>query len=97
MPLSKKDFLHLCRLSRLSPDPSVQEEMADQCSNILAYMDKLSEVDTSGVEPLYSPVQHETFFREDISVRGRERSSILADAPMTDGQFFIVPRIVEGK
>ncbi|HJD98328.1 Asp-tRNA(Asn)/Glu-tRNA(Gln) amidotransferase subunit GatC [Mailhella massiliensis] len=97
MSLDKNDFLHLCRLSRLAPDPSVQEEMAAQCSRILAYMDKLAEVDTTGVEPLYSPVIHESAFRDDIAVRRDCRADILAGAPATDGAFFIVPRIVEGK
>ncbi len=97
MSLDKNDFLHLCRLSRLAPDPAVQEEMAQQCSSILAYMDKLAEVDTTGVEPLYSPVIHECAFRDDTAVRRCDRADILAGAPATDGAFFIVPRIVEGK
>ena len=97
MSLDKNDFLHLCRLSRLAPDDSVQEEMAQQCSRILAYMDKLAEVDTSGVESLYSPVFHDCAFREDVAVRRCSRADILAGAPATDGSFFIVPRIVEGK
>ena len=97
MSLDKNAFLHLCRLSRLAPDDSVQEEMAQQCSRILAYMDKLAEVDTSGVEPLYSPVIHKSAFREDTAVRRCDRADILAGAPATDGSFFIVPRIVEGK
>ena len=97
MSLDTKDLLHLCRLSRLEPDASAQEEMAQQCSRILAYMDKLAEVNTAGVEPLYSPVIHESAFRDDIAERRAERAAILADAPQTDGSFFIVPRIVEGK
>lgn len=97
MSLDKNDFLHLCRLSRLAPDPAAQEEMARQCSRILAYMDKLAEVDTTGVEPLYSPVIHESAFRDDVAVRRCDRADILAGAPATDGAFFIVPRIVEGK
>ena len=36
-------------------------------------------------------------FRDDVAERRAERSAILADAPQTDGAFFIVPRIVEGK
>ena len=97
MSLERKDFLHLCRLSRLAPDESVQEEMSAQCSGILAYMDKLAELDTSGIEPLYSPVMHDAVPREDVAVRRAERADLLADAPETDGEFFIVPRIVEGK
>ena len=97
MSLDRKDILHLCRLSRLKPDDAVLDEMAGQCSRILAYMDKLAELDTSGVEPLYSPVFHDCAFRDDVAVRRCERKDILADAPETDGTFFIVPRIVEGK
>lgn len=97
MSLDKNDFLHLCRLSRLAPDPAAQEEMAEQCSRILAYMDKLAEVNTDGVEPLYSPVIHDSAFRDDVAIRRCDRADILAGAPATDGAFFIVPRIVEGK
>jgi len=76
---------------------SEQEKMKDQCSRILDYMDKLSEIDTSDVEPLYSPAVQECFFREDIAERRCSHDSIMANAPQTDGTFFIVPRIVEGK
>mgnify|MGYP004680235663 CR=1 FL=1 len=97
MSLDTQALLHLYRLSRLKPDPQIQDEVAEQCSRILAYMDKLSEVDTHGVEPLYSPVLHESAFRDDVAERRCPRTEILANAPETDGSFFIVPRIVEGK
>ncbi|MEA5088673.1 Asp-tRNA(Asn)/Glu-tRNA(Gln) amidotransferase subunit GatC, partial [Solidesulfovibrio sp.] len=47
-----------------------------------------------GVEPLYSPVLHETPLREDKAAKAFSRDNILANAPATDGQFFIVPKIV---
>jgi len=97
MPISQQDFIHLCTLSRLSPPLSEQEKMKDQCSRILDYMDKLSEIDTGNVEPLYSPAVQSCYFREDVAVRRSSHEAILADAPQTDGTFFIVPRIVEGK
>ena len=97
MAFTKQDFLHLCSLSKLAPAESEQQEMAEQCSRILAYMDKLAELDTAGVEPLYSPVLHECAFRDDVAVRRCDRADILRDAPQTNGDFFIVPRIVEGK
>jgi len=95
--LSASELDHLCRLARLAPDAATRDHFATQCSDILAYMDKLAEVDTSGVEPLYSPVSHREAFREDIAIRRRTRQEILANAPESDGSFFIVPRIVEGK
>lgn len=97
MALCVTDLDHLCRLARLAPDGAAREHFASQCSDILAYMDKLAEVDTEGVEPLYSPVDHADAFREDAALRIRTREEILANAPDTDGEFFVVPRIVEGK
>lgn len=117
------DFQHLCRLARLAPDEAHREAIAAQCSAILAYMDKLAEVDTTGVEPLYSPTvlnesppsaaapgggeaEHPVLWeagaasptmREDKAERRRTREEILAGAPETDGTYFVVPRIVEGK
>jgi aspartyl-tRNA(Asn)/glutamyl-tRNA(Gln) amidotransferase subunit C len=102
MPLSLAEFQHLCRLASLEPDPSGQERMAAECAEILAYMDKLAELDTTDIEPLYSPtVLFENAFppagREDIATRRRKRGEILSGAPESDGVFFTVPLIVEGK
>jgi aspartyl-tRNA(Asn)/glutamyl-tRNA(Gln) amidotransferase subunit C len=57
-------------------------------------MDKLGELDTDAVEPLYSPVKHTTVLRRDEVRKDYRREEILANAPEQDGQFFIVPRIV---
>jgi aspartyl-tRNA(Asn)/glutamyl-tRNA(Gln) amidotransferase subunit C len=57
-------------------------------------MDKLNEIDTSDVEPMYTPVDQPGALREDKVAREFERSDILKNAPETDGQYFIVPRIV---
>ena len=112
--MTSADFQHLCRLARLAPDEAHREAIAAQCSAILAYMDKRAEVDTTGVEPLYSTAtpagcltgdgtamsQNETCapaMREDVAERRRTREEILAGAPETDGTYFVVPRIVEGK
>ena len=56
MALSKEEFLHLCRLAKLAPDAEKREYYGSQCGNILAYMDKLAELNCSDIEPLYSPV-----------------------------------------
>ncbi len=85
---------HLSRLSRLAPDAVTLERFSAQCGDILKYMDVLAEVDTSDVEPLYSPAQHVQTPRADEPERRRSRAEVLANAPETDGQFFIVPRIV---
>lgn len=105
--MTPTDFQHLCRLARLAPDEAEREHIAAQCSAILAYMDTLAEVDTTGVEPLYSPafsldtpacsVDAGRTGREDRAERRRTRVEILSGAPDSDSVYFVVPRIVEGK
>jgi len=62
--------------------------------DILGYMDKLNELDTSSVEPMYTPVDQPGFLREDEVRKDFDRTEILRNAPETDGEYFIVPRIV---
>ena len=94
MPISSEDAAKVAKLARLRLDDDKLERFAGQMDGILAYMETLGAVDTSGVEPLYSPVLHETPMREDKAAKAFSRDDILANAPATDGQFFIVPKIV---
>ncbi|AGW14914.1 Asp-tRNA(Asn)/Glu-tRNA(Gln) amidotransferase subunit GatC [Megalodesulfovibrio gigas] len=92
--LSSKDAAAIARLARLSPDDALLERFARQANDILAAMETLAEVDTAGVAPLYSPMEHAPVLREDVALQVHSREDLLANAPETDGQFFMVPRIV---
>lgn len=92
--ISQADVAHMATLSRLHVSPDEQALFARQFGDILAYMDVLAEVDTTGIEPLYSPVQHEGTLREDEARHLRSREAVLANAPHGDGEYFVVPRIV---
>lgn len=97
MATSAHDLAHLCKLAKLAPDEKTLDKISHQFSDIINYMNTLSEADTAGTEPLYSPVFHESAVREDTAVRRQTPDQILKNAPETDGTYFIVPRIVEGK
>ena len=56
--LTTDRMAHLARLARLAPEEGTLAKFGEQCADIIAYMDILAEVDTSAVEPLYSPVEH---------------------------------------
>ena len=92
--ISLDEVTHMATLSRLSVSKEEQTLFARQMGDILAYMDVLAQVDTSDVEPLYSPAQHPGHLREDVAARRRERTEVLANAPEADGEYFMVPRIV---
>lgn len=94
MKISPETVAKIASLARLElPDDKVGL-FAEQLGDVLAYMDKLGELDTANVEPLYSPVDKPTPMREDTVVKEFTREELLAGAPQTDGEFFIVPRIV---
>ena len=94
MKISPEKVARIAQLSRLDLPQDKLELFAGQVGDILDYMDKLGELDTDGVEPLYSPVAHTTVLRKDEVRKDYRREDVLSNAPEQDGQFFIVPRIV---
>ena len=93
-PVSIEEVRHMAALSRLAVTEEEERLFARQFGNILAHMALLSSVDTEGVEPLYSPLAHAAATRPDEAANLRTRAEVLANAPETDGEYFIVPRIV---
>lgn len=85
---------HMADLSRLSLTEAEIEKFGRQFATILGYMAVLKKVDTSGVEPLYSCAFQKAGERRDEPDNRRSRGEILANAPETDGEYFIVPRII---
>ena len=94
MKIGPEEVARVARLARLELSEEKLETFAPQLDDILRYMDKLAEVDTTGVEPMYSPVEHVSVLRADEPAVEYDRDDVLSNAPETDGKFFIVPRIV---
>lgn len=94
MSISTEQVASIARLARLDLEEDKQALFAGQFAQILEYMDTLNEVNTDSVEPLYSPVQHGTVYREDEAASHCTREEVLSNAPEEDGTYFVVPRIV---
>ena len=92
--ISKAEVLHMANLSRLKVSEQEQEMFVRQFGQILNYMETLQNVDVKAVEPLYSPASHSTKARSDEVHPASNRTKILQNAPGSDEQYFIVPRIV---
>jgi aspartyl-tRNA(Asn)/glutamyl-tRNA(Gln) amidotransferase subunit C len=94
MQFTPQDVAKVAALARLNLAEEKLAAFAGQFNAILEYMDQLGQVDTTGVEPLYGPVEEPKPLREDVARQDFTRDEVLANAPATDGRFFIVPRIV---
>ncbi|MGL1861804.1 MAG: Asp-tRNA(Asn)/Glu-tRNA(Gln) amidotransferase subunit GatC [Pseudodesulfovibrio sp.] len=94
MKISPEEVAKVAKLARLELPKDKLELFAGQLGDILDYMDKLGELDTDDIEPMYSPVTHTTVLRKDEVKKEYAREDVLSNAPKQDGKFFIVPRIV---
>ncbi len=92
--LAPETVKKVANLTRLELNEEEITEFSGQLGAILAYMDKLNELDTTDVEPLFSPVTHTTVLREDTVNQQFSRQERLQNAPKSDGQYFIVPKIL---
>ena len=93
--ISREDVEHVARLSRLALSEAEVERMREQLSGILAYIDKLRALDTTGVEPTSHAVPMVNVMREDVTRPCLTQDEALANAPDRSDVFFRVPRIIE--
>jgi len=84
------------RLARLQLDDPERAQLTADLQRILDMVDKLRELDTTGVEPLiYLNDTAENVLREDVVGQQLDPAEALQNAPKHDGQFFRVPKVIE--
>ena len=93
--ISREEVQNVARLARLQLTDDEAERMREQLDAILAYIDKLRELDVEGVEPTAHAVPLVNVMRDDGLVPCLPQESALANAPDRAGEFFRVPRIIE--
>ena len=95
MAITPDDARKVARLARIGVDdrdlPTIQKEL----SAILAFMERLAEVDVEGVEALLSVAPMRLKKRADAVESGSCEDEILANAPEARQGFFVVPKVVE--
>lgn len=95
MSISRDDVRHIAGLARLRFSDEDEEQMADEMSRILDYVDKLNELDTSGVPPMSHVLDVHNVFRDDDVEARIDRDDALQSAPDDDGTHFRVPNVIE--
>jgi aspartyl-tRNA(Asn)/glutamyl-tRNA(Gln) amidotransferase subunit C len=87
---------HVAKLSRLALDQTRLSKFSIQLASILEYVEKIGEVDTTGVEPMAHALPIHNIFRNDIVEPSLPLQKVLENAPESDGPFFKVPKVIGG-
>lgn len=95
MSVSLDEVRYIARLARLRFTEEEERRMAQQMSQILGYMEKLGELDTSDVSPMSHVLDLTNVFREDTAAPRITREAALRNAPDADEQYFRVPKVIE--
>jgi aspartyl-tRNA(Asn)/glutamyl-tRNA(Gln) amidotransferase subunit C len=85
----------VARLARIAVSEDDVATMQGELNAILGFVEQLGEVDVVGVEPMTSVTPTEMKKREDAVTDGHKADDIVANAPVTEAHFFLVPKVVE--
>jgi aspartyl-tRNA(Asn)/glutamyl-tRNA(Gln) amidotransferase subunit C len=95
MSVTRDDVRHVARLARLDFSAEDEAQMAKELSQILGHVDKLDELDTSGVPPMSHVLDVTNVFRADEIEERIDRGQALEPAPDADEEHFLVPQVIE--
>lgn len=95
MSVDSDTVRRIAHLSRIRLEEERIEPMREELNAILAFIEQLNEVETDGVEPMTSVVQTKMRLRKDVVNDGGKVDDILANAPVSEDGFFMVPKVVE--
>lgn len=94
MSVTNKDVKYIASLAKLNLREEEIEHYTGQLNQILGYIDKLNELDTTSVEPLSYPVEASNVFREDEPMPSVTTEEALKNAPDKTDEHFIVPKVI---
>lgn len=95
MELTREQIDHVAHLSRLALSDDERARFGAQLASILAYIEKLNELDTSGVPPTAHVMGLRNVFRDDVEQPSLGREAMLANAPAQACGCYLVPRILD--
>ncbi|WP_428697287.1 Asp-tRNA(Asn)/Glu-tRNA(Gln) amidotransferase subunit GatC [Stappia sp.] len=85
----------VAHLARIKVTDDEAGKMTGELNTILAFVEQLDEVDVEGVEPMTSVVKQEMKKRQDVVTDGGYPDKVTGNAPASDDNFFMVPKVVE--
>lgn len=95
MSITPDQVRHVALLSRLQLGEDEVERYTKQLDAILGHVEQLNVLDTSNVEPMITATVSGNVFRPDEPRPSLTREEALQSAPKSDGEFFVVPKVIE--
>lgn len=95
MTLDKEALDKIAHLARLEINERDRDKMLADMNNMVAFVEKLKEVDTNGVEPLTAMTHEVNAMRDDVVNELLPKDEALRLAPGRDTDFFRVPKVLE--
>mgnify|MGYP000870894338 CR=1 FL=1 len=96
MKIDETTLDRIAELARLDvSDPATRTTLLSDMQRVFDFVEKLNEVDTTGVEPLIFMTEEQDVLREDVAVLEITKQEALRNAPVKDSDYFKVPRVVD--
>ena len=95
MKVDEKEVRKIAKLARINVSNEEVKNLEQELTSILDWIEQLNEVNTDNVEPLTSVVETTMKQRDDLVNKGGHPDVIVANAPLSEDHFFMVPKVVE--
>lgn len=95
MSVDTQTVKKIASLARIAMSDDDAAQMVPEFNTILAFVEQLSEVDVTGIEPTAAVIPNTLRLRDDVVTDGQIRDKILANAPLAEHGFFAVPKVIE--
>jgi aspartyl-tRNA(Asn)/glutamyl-tRNA(Gln) amidotransferase subunit C len=95
MSVDRDTVKRVAHLARIAVSDEEAERLQSDLNAILGFVEQLNEVDVEGVEPMTAVVDMGMKKRSDVVTEMDQAEKIVANAPAREGNFFVVPKVVE--
>ncbi len=95
MSVDEATVRRVARLARIKVNDEDVPRLAGELNVILAFVEQLNEVDVTGVQPMTSVVAMKMKMRDDVVTDGHIAKDVTRNAPASEDDFFMVPKVVE--
>ncbi|MFL6670197.1 MAG: Asp-tRNA(Asn)/Glu-tRNA(Gln) amidotransferase subunit GatC [Burkholderia ambifaria] len=99
MALTSDDVSRIAHLARLELQPAEQAAMLAQINGFFSIVEQMSAVDTTGIEPLYTPLsavaEVALRLRDDVVTEADQRALNQRSAPVVEDGLYLVPKVIE--